>query len=262
MQAGKKTSKREISGTLWHRYAVHRDAETRSLLLEQHLGLVHHLAREIAQRNFHTLELEDLIGAGTVGLVQAVESFDPSRGLAFSSFAVPRIRGAILDELRSWDWVPRSVRERSRALKRTGERLRQQLGREPEAREMAEALGVDQETYWRYADETKDPVLLRLDSDPDTGRDEPCLSELIPDRSSPSQDDALMAKERMRALLESFGTLSQRDRLILTLSYYEKLTLQQIGEILHITESRVSQLRSRALKRLGERIHLREEKAA
>jgi RNA polymerase sigma factor for flagellar operon FliA len=263
MQTGRKTSQKEITGALWRRYAARRDPETRDLLLEQHLGLVHHLAREIAQRSHHTLELEDLIGAGTVGLVQAVESFDPSRGLAFSSFAVPRIRGAILDELRSWDWVPRSVREKSRALKKTGERLRQQLGREPEAPEMAEALGVDQETYWRYLDETKDPVLLRLDSSPGTGcHDEPCLSELIPDRSSLSQDDALMAKERMRALLESFGTLSQRDRLILTLSYYEKLTLQQIGEVLHITESRVSQLRSRALKRLGERIHFMEEKAA
>lgn len=263
MSTGKKTSQREIIDALWLRYVEQRDPETRTLLLEQYLGLVHHLARDTARRVRHPLELDDLIGAGTVGLVQALESFDPSRGLAFSSFAVPRIRGAILDELRSWDWVPRSARERARALRQVAEKLRQELGREPESREMAAAMNVDVETYWRYVDQSRDPVLLRLESTPGAGsREEIHLSEVIPDASSPSQFDTLLEKETVQSLREAFGSLSQRERLILTLSYYEKLTLRQIGTVLHITESRVSQLRSRALKRLLERIQTEEERAA
>jgi len=105
-----------LTDALWEKYLHHRDDRTRSQLLAQYLGLVHHSAHEMAKRVPKDLELDDLISAGTVGLVQALETFDPSRGLAFSTFAVPRIRGAMLDELRTWDWIPRSVRERSRKI--------------------------------------------------------------------------------------------------------------------------------------------------
>jgi RNA polymerase sigma factor for flagellar operon FliA len=255
------TDGREITDVLWRSYAEERDPDIRSQLLDQYLGLVHHVAREIAGRIPKSLQLDDLISSGTVGLVQALESFDPSRGLAFSTFAVPRIRGAIMDELRSWDWVPRSVRERGRAVKRAQEDLRKSLGREPEPHETAQALGVDLPTYWRYADCVKDPVFMSLDPAPGDDPERAGLSEIIPDASATSQGDALEWKETMGDLARAFGSLSHRDRMVLTLSYYERLTLQQIGQILHITESRVSQLRARALKRIQERMESVEEAA-
>lgn len=245
---------REITDRLWAEYAEKRDPEARSRLLDQYLGLVHFAAREIARQLPPSLELDDLISAGTVGLVQALETFDPERGFAFSTFALPRIRGAIKDQIRSWDWRPRSVRERGQQLRKAEEGLRSKLGHEPVPRQVAGALGVDMDTYWRMADSAREPVLVPLHPGAIEGGEGDGLAEVIPDPAHEDADTGLEKRERLESLAEGFATLSERDRLILTLSYYERLTLQQIGEVLHITESRVSQLRARALKRLMERL--------
>lgn len=238
---------------LWARYVPGRDPGARRELIGQYLGLVYHAAREIAGRQTGVLDSDDLVGAGTVGLIQALESFDPARGFAFSSYAVPRIRGAILDEIRAWDWVPRAIRERGRRLNQVRGDLRQQLGREPDAREVADALGVDMEAYHAIADESHDPRLISIDPDPDA--DSPTglpLSEILTDDSDPGAHARVEESEELATLQSSLAALSQRDRLVLTLSYYERLTLAQIADILSITESRVSQIRTRALKRLRE----------
>jgi RNA polymerase sigma factor for flagellar operon FliA len=252
--------RREITDALWAEYAASRDAATRELLLEQYLGLVHHAAREIARSRPYALEIEDLVSAGTVGLVQALETFDPSRGLAFSSFAVPRIRGAILDELRSWDWVPRSVRQRNREIRKIREELERRLGRRAEPAEIAAALGMDLETYWRHHAESEDPVFLSIDplpgGDPQT---DAVRGESIPDRGAPEIVETIERGEATARLRDAFAMLSVRDRLVLTLSFFERLTLRQIGAVLHITESRVSQIRTRALRRLLERIEQPED---
>jgi RNA polymerase sigma factor for flagellar operon FliA len=253
--AARRQDRREITDALWARYVASRDAGTRDLLLEQYLGLVHHAAREIAHQRPHALETEDLVSAGTVGLVQALETFDPSRGLAFSSFAVPRIRGAILDELRSWDWVPRSVRQRSREIRKTRRDLERRLGRSPEPSEIAEALGMDLESYFRCQVESESPVLLSIDPLPGDGqRRDAVRGETIPDRSAPGVVETIERGETLARLRGAFASLSVRDRLVLTLSFFEELTLSQIGAVLHVTESRVSQIRTRALRRLLERI--------
>lgn len=244
-----------VTAALWRRYREDRDLAARDRLLEQYLGLVHHAARQVARRVPAELDLDDLVGAGSLGLVQALESFDPSRGFAFSTYALPRIRGAILDEVRSWDWVPRSVRDRTRKLRRAEQSLRGRLGREPEPEEVADALEVDLDTYRRYANESRGPVLLSLDPAPDPGEDAPArLSDTLADAAAPDPDASLARAELLAGLADAFDSLSERERLILTLSYYEELTLKEIGEILHVTESRVSQLRTRALRRLQERM--------
>lgn len=241
---------------LWDRYVADRDPGARRELIDQYLGLVYHAAREIANRQPGTLDLDDLVGAGTIGLVQALESFDPARGYAFSSYAVPRIRGAILDEIRAWDWVPRAVREKSRRLARVVNDLRQRFGRQPEPAEVAAALEVDMETYWDILATSRDPRLVPIDPDPATGENSAgfSLSETLTDDSEPGAQKALEASEQLAELQAGLTALSQRDRLVLTLSYYERLTLQQIAGILQITESRVSQIRTRALKRLKEEL--------
>jgi RNA polymerase sigma factor for flagellar operon FliA len=258
---GARAPRGDAGDELWVRYRSEGDLDARDRLLERHLGLVHRAAREIVRHAPAALELDDLVGAGTVGLVQALEAFDPTRGFTFSTFAMPRIRGAILDEVRGWDWVPRSVRERNRRIKRAADGLRRMLGREPEAAEMAAALGVDVDTYRQQAAELRDPVMIPFQGDADGGG-EGGLAEVLPDESAPDQTEVLERSETLEGLAEAFASLSERDRLVLTLSYYEGLTLQEIGEVLHVTESRVSQLRTRAHKRLLERMQPPLEQAA
>jgi len=255
MSAETEARRHAPSQVLWERYRTHGDAAARAALLDGYLGLVHHSARELLRRAPGPLEFEDLVGAGTVGLVQALEGFDPARGLAFSTYAMPRIRGAMLDELRSRDWTPRLIRARRRRLAEETARLQQTLGRAPTPSEIATALEIDLDTYWRWADETEGRVMLALDQAVNAeSSEEPCLHETIPDRGSGAPEEALARREAIDDLFLAFGELSERERLVLALYYYEELSLKQIGEVLHVTESRVSQIRTRALKRMRQRI--------
>jgi len=239
------------SADLWHRYRATGDPHARDQLVGGNLGLVHRAARAAIQAGVRTIELGDLVGAGTVGLIQAIEGFDPSRGFAFSTYAMPRIRGAILDELQGQSWVPRSVRERRRLIARAQERLQQRLGADPAPSHLAEALGIDLATFWRWWGEARRCTVLALDhpgddSCPDAVR----LLDLIPDPDAVKPDEALahaQLLERMRQVLE---TLPERNRLVLVLYYYEGLTLREIGSILRVSESRVCQIHARALRAL------------
>jgi RNA polymerase sigma factor (sigma-70 family) len=150
------TSAASLTDALWQRYRGTGDPAARTQLLDRYLGLVHHVARQVAARVSDVVEVDDLVSAGTLGLVQALESFDLSRGLAFSTFAMRRIRGSILDELRSRDWVPRSVRAKGRQLATAVAQLESKLGRSPEPQEVAGVLSLDLETYWRWRDRDQD----------------------------------------------------------------------------------------------------------
>jgi RNA polymerase sigma factor FliA len=242
--------------TLWTRYRADGDPGSRHDLLDQYIGLVHHAAREMARRIPPELDLDDLISAGTIGLVQALETFEPSRGLAFSTFAMPRIRGAMLDELRSWDWVPRSVRDRNRKVAKARAILEQRLGRSATDVEIAETLEVDMETCRRWIAEADGPFLLVLDPSarPADGRESPRLSETLADPQANEPGDGLVREETLEELRAAVEELPSKERLILSLYYYEKLNLRQIGEVLHITESRVSQIHSRVIARLRSHI--------
>jgi RNA polymerase sigma factor for flagellar operon FliA len=242
-----------MTEALWARYRATSDADARRQLLDSYLGLVRHSAREVIRRGAGGIEFEELVSAGTVGLVQALEGFDPGRGLAFSTYAMPRIRGAMLDELRSRDWMPRAVRARSRQVARAVARLQQALGRAPDATEIAAELKVDVETYWRWTRDASGAELVPLEDGVEEEGDAGPIGTLV-DHAGPDPEDLHAAREALDQMREAFTSLPQKDRLVLTLSYYEELTLRQIGEVLHITESRASQIRTRALRRLRERM--------
>ena len=243
----------DLNDTLWERYRTHGDSEARSQLLDRYIGLVHHAAREIIRRAPREIELDELVSAGTLGLVQALEGFDLERRLAFSSYAVPRIRGAMLDEMRAQDWVPRSVRTRGRQLSRVRDGLAQRLGRAPAAAEVAQALDVDLDTYWHWSEQAEGRVLLALDA-PGGEEGDALLSETIPDVETADPGAELSRAESLQELHEAFVALPAKDRLVLSLYHYEQLSLKEIGDVLHVSESRVSQIRTRALKRLREAI--------
>ena len=243
----------DLIDALWTRYRHSGDPVARTQLLDRYLGLVHHSAHQLARRISRDIEIDDLIGAGTLGLVQALEGFDPGRGLAFSTYAMPRIRGAMLDELRTRDWMPRAVRMRSRQLLGARAELQHRLGRQPTQEEVAQALKIDLETYWRWQEEVDGRVMLQLDAPGDDGEERaPRLAESIADALARDPGDRLDEEETLSHLRDAFGRLSARDRLVLTLYYYEELNLRQIGEVMHVSESRISQIRTRALQRLRE----------
>jgi RNA polymerase sigma factor for flagellar operon FliA len=251
----------DLIDALWARYREKGDTAARAQLLDRYLGLVHHSAHQLARRISRDVEIDDLIGAGTLGLVQALEGFDPGRGLAFSTYAMPRIRGSMLDELRARDWMPRSVRMRSRQIAAARASLQHKLGRQPSHEEIATTLGVDMPTLWKWQEEVDGRLILQLDGTSSGGEDSPQLSESIADALAADPGDALDEAGSLERLRDAFGLLSARDRLVLTLYYYEEMNLREIGEVLHVSESRVSQIRTRALKRLRE-LHEPAEKAA
>jgi RNA polymerase sigma factor for flagellar operon FliA len=238
---------------LWQRYRFGEDLEARAQLLDRYAGLVHHLARQAARRAGPEVELDDLIGAGMLGLVRALEAFDPARGLAFSTYAVPRIRGAILDDLRARDWMPRSVRARARDISRARATLEQILGRSPKATEVAAGIGVDQATYVRLEALTATREFVTIDRPGPDGA--PSLGDTLPAGGEDADRARWTQEEAVESLRVAIAELPEKDRLVLTLHYYEGLNLRQVGEILHVTESRISQIRTRALTRLRARFH-------
>jgi RNA polymerase sigma factor for flagellar operon FliA len=238
------------SSGLWERYQSLADVDARDLLLQQYLSLVHFVARRMTGRV--SVEYDELVSAGNVGLLKALDGFDAQRGHAFSTYAVPRIRGAILDDLRRRDWMPRSGRARSRRMFAARAELEGRLHRAPTPAEMAGELGLDLEVYWRWRDEL-DP-LARPDvgaagtetghlSLAGAGHEAGTESEELPDQR-------LLREERLTGLQAAIGRLPERERRVLALCYFEELTMREVGVALGVTESRVCQLRQQALGRL------------
>ena len=226
------------------------DMAARDALLRDNLSLVHHVARKLVRHLADQADLDELVSAGTLGLMSAAESFDASRGLAFSTFAVPRIRGAMLDELRRQDHVPRSVRRKTRSIGQARESLMHSLGRTPTSDELADALGVDRATLFRWTCDIETAVHLPLDGHTRaTPEERPTRAELLGSDDEPP-DERLAREEQIAAMRDAMLELDEQERTVLALYYFENLRSREIGELLGVSESRVSQVRARALGRL------------
>lgn len=247
-----------IDTTAWTRYAA-GDPAAREELLAEHLGLVHFVARQIARGISVDADFDELVSAGAIGLMNALESFEVARGLAFSTFAAPRIRGAILDELRRQDHVPRSVRRKSREMAQAREALTRALGRAPGERELAEHMGVDIDMLWRWEADVEGAAQLSLDqsSDDSNGRSVAPI-DLLPGANDIGIDDLLNHEQEVGLLRDAILDLKEQERTVLTLYYFEELKLHEIATVLELTESRVSQIRSKAILRLRDKLsHVR-----
>jgi RNA polymerase sigma factor for flagellar operon FliA len=236
--------------------------QERQTLLREHLGLVYFVARQIARGGRGEIELDELVSAGALGLTEALDSFDSSRGLAFSTFATPRIRGAILDELRRQDHVPRSVRRKTRDLKAASDALGHD-GREPSDKEMAEHLNVDVDTVRRWQLDVEGAVRVSLDASASAAdEDAPTNAELLAGTTDENAEDELNRQQEVDVLARALQGLSEQERLVITLYYYEDLKLHEIAIALGVSESRVSQIRTKALGKLrGDMAPLRREVA-
>lgn len=220
-----------------------------SELLSQYMPLVRRHALALQVRLPASIELDDLIQAGMVGLLEALGRFDAAQGATFATFASQRIRGAMVDELRTRDWLPRSVRRAARAVDEAVRRLEQQLGRPPEESEIAHELGMPLPDYQQLLNDTNSGHLLPFE-------------ELVLDGSEHNSHEAgnalfeqLLDTQQRQALIEAIDALPEREKLLMALYYQEELNLKEVGAVLGVTESRVSQLHSQAISRLRARLH-------
>jgi RNA polymerase sigma factor for flagellar operon FliA len=213
-------------------------------LFHEHLPLVRRQALNLQVRLPASVELDDLIQAGMIGLLDAVNRYDAGQGASFATFASQRIRGAMLDELRSRDWVPRSVRRNARMLDEAIRRLEQQLGRPPEEREIAAALEVSLEEFRHLLMDANGSQLVALDELPEEESDN--LSAAA--HATPLAE--LLEGRRRADLVKAIDRLPEREKLLLGLYYQEDLNLKEIGAVLGVSESRVCQLHSQAVVRL------------
>lgn len=226
---------------------------TRDELVQRHIGLVHYLARRLHATLADDADLDELVSAGLGGLLSAAEGFDADRGLAFSTYAATRIRGAMLDELRRIDSLTRSARARARRLEHTRDSLAQALHRQPYVHELADALDTDVAGLLAWERETLDRTPLSLDVGPSTRSDAPTREDRIPsiDPDLDLELDRERERERLREALHSLD----RDALeVLILSFFEDRTLREIAPRIGVTESGASRIRARALRQLRARL--------
>ena len=232
----------------------------RDALLKQHLGLVHHVARQLANRLSTAADLDELVSAGSFGLIQAVDSFDMSRGLSFSTYAVPRIRGAILDELRKQDHVPRNVRRRTREVSRARESLAGVLRRDPTDAELSSHMQVPTDMLRKWELDAEGASVASLDQPQRIDASSATLGESITDNRVGSIDDLLTHEQEVGQLKIAIARLKEQERTVLALNFFEELKLQEIATVLGLSVCRISQIRTAALAKL--RVALSELRAA
>ena len=238
------------SENLWSAFAT-GDQVARDKLLTDNLSLVHHVAHQLSKALAVQAEFDELVSCGTIGLMSALDAFEPSRGLAFSTFAVPRIRGAILDELRRQDHVPRSIRRKTREISQARETLTRIFARPASDKEVAEHLGLDLGTLWRWQAETENAVQISLDQSA-TDHEGPTgvPSDAFSSDAEGSIEEEINREQERDLLKQALKQLKDQERIVLTLYYFEELKLHEIADVLKLTESRVSQIRAKALGKL------------
>ena len=221
----------------------------RNVLMELHYPLVKHIAERLLQTLPKSLELDDLVSAGLFGLMDAIRGFDPDRGIKFKTYCTTRIRGSILDELRSQDWVPRLVRLKAHRLDRAIRQLEGELGRAHNHAEIAQALGITMEELQAHEAEANAKTIFSLSEKWDDGDEEKEMEkvEILADRKSVDPVDTIQQRDALEMIT---GSLTKKERLIILMYYYEGLTMREIGEIMELTESRVCQIHSNVMARL------------
>lgn len=240
----------------WENYRNSQDQAARNALMEHYLPIVRYNAERIAARLPDEVELDDLLSAGVFGLMDAIEAFDPERGVKFETYCAPRIRGAILDELRNMDWVPRLVRHKAHRIARVRQELEQMLGRSPSQAELAERLelsAVDFDRMYRESTAVSQVSLSRPFGDNDSSKDVFEIDVIVDRRGRNPVSES--EKRDLKALLTR--GMSRAERLILILYYYEEMTMKEIGVALSLSESRVSQMHSSIMERLQSQLRPR-----
>jgi RNA polymerase sigma factor for flagellar operon FliA len=242
---------------LWRRYKDSGDPRARERLVLAYSPLVKYVAGRMSSGLPAHVEEADLISYGLLGLISAIERFEPAREIRFETFAITRIKGSIIDELRSLDWVPRSVRAKAREIERANAKLEHRLHRAPTDQEMASELEVTVEEFQESLVRISNSSVVALDelwTVSDSSGDQVSLLDTIQDESAADPAQEMDLTDMKDRLADAIARLPEREKLVVALYYYENLTLREIGEVLGVTESRVSQLHTKAVLRLKSRL--------
>lgn len=237
---------------LWREYKVRSDRSARDALITRYAPLVKYVAGRVAVNLPKTVDEGDLIGYGTLGLIDAIERFDPQRGVKFETYAIARIRGSMIDGLRAMDWVPVSVRHKNRHMEKVTKDLENRLGRSATDEEVANELGITPSEYNQRVQDMAGSAILSLEDvwgSPEEGEAPTRMAEVKDERAVDPLDEAEWSSKR-EALAAAITRLPERERLVVSLYYFEGLTVKEIAYVLKVSPSRVSQLHTKAVIRL------------
>jgi RNA polymerase sigma factor for flagellar operon FliA len=244
---------------LWQRFTQHHHQQDREMLILHYLYLASYVVRRMTFKLPPSLTREDLVSFGVIGLLEAVDRFDPTQGVPFSHYAVPRIRGQIIDSLRSLDMVPRTVYQHTKALAQATARLNQTLGRSPTDQEVADQLGISLKHYRRWLADAN-LTIVSFEQTTMAGDGDPLpLWTTLEDRQTPTPPqvaDKLTVRSELRSLIRD---LPERDQQLLFLYYHKHLTMKEVAKILGVTESRISQIHATVVRTLRDQLHRRLE---
>ncbi len=240
---------------LWRRYKARGDQEAKNTLLTSYLSLVKYVAARMAINLPPSIDQDDLESHGVLGLLDALEKFDPDRGVKFETYAVARIRGAILDGLRSWDWAPQTLRKKAREIERAYQEVEGRLGRAATDEEVAAELGITVQELAEILDDLNRSSVLSLDDvifpEADAGM---LRVHNVADESSPDPETWAYWQDRKAVLIEAISKLPEKERLVVNLYYYEGLTPKEIAMVMNLSPSRISQLHQKAILRMRGRL--------
>jgi RNA polymerase sigma factor for flagellar operon FliA len=242
---------------LWKKYKNQGDERARERLVVAYSPLVKYVAGRMSSGLPAHVDEADLVSYGLTGLINAIERFDLTREIKFETYAITRIRGAIIDELRTLDWVPRSVRTRAREIERANQKLESRLQRAPSDEEMASELEMTVQDFQDALVQISHSTIIALDelwNTSDQNGDSVSLLDTLPDNNAPSPEAVVDQGEVRDRIATAISALPEREKLVIALYYYENLTLREIGEVLGVTESRVSQLHTKAVLRLRSKL--------
>ncbi|MDR3011806.1 MAG: FliA/WhiG family RNA polymerase sigma factor [Chitinispirillales bacterium] len=239
--------------SLWHEFKTTGSKVAKDKLLVEYSHIVKYTAQRLAINLPPSVDRDDLYSAGIMGLIKAVDEFEPGLGYKFETYAGHKIRGAILDELRALDWVPRTVRQKARNLKNVFSKLEGKLGRQPYDEEVCRELGLTMDAYEEMLSEVTPITIMSLDeADHDVFSDakEMRLIDRVENPDDVNPHDEAEKEELKNILKKAIADLHENERLVISLYHYEELTFKEIGELMSLTESRVSQIHSKAMLRL------------
>jgi RNA polymerase sigma factor for flagellar operon FliA len=245
----------EDDSELWARYKKRKDYRVKEILIKKYMYLVKYVVSRIEMclpTYKPNSESDDLVSCGIIGLMDAIEKFDPDRGIKFKTYAISRVRGAILDELRSLDWVPRSVRQKARQFETTCSALENNLKRHATDIEMASAMGIDMDDFHDLVTKVNHTVVVSLDKFWTVKDDDQAVQilDLVEDFKIPNPEEESETQEKKEVLQQAIERLPEREKRVVSMYYFEELTLKQIGDLMDVSESRVSQMHTKAILRL------------
>lgn len=239
---------------VWLDYKANNNLKSRQQLLIRYLGLVKYVVRKMIKNYPQALEENDLYQIGIVGLAEAIERFDPNYGIKFETYAIPRIKGSIIDELRKLDWIPRSLRAKLNTYRDKSVELEQKFSGNYTDVEIANGLGLNEKDVKNIKRDMNSANLYSLDKPLDNNGKQN-LYDLVEDHDYERIDKKIEEEEMKRVLLKAIKKLPEKTRLAITLYYYEKLTFKEIGKILNVSESRISQIHSETMAKLRKEIN-------